>query len=185
MRIFIQSLTARGPGLCLMVQYKRPPEPAGIFNPRLQSGRKDQKGQMGNPTNECRVLVVDDNRDTVETLAMLLKLSGHQVAIATEGTQAVQNAVLFQPDVVLLDLGLPRMHGHEVCRQIRERVAPHRPLMVAITGHGQKDVQRQSFEAGFDAHLLKPVDYDQLALLIDGHCDSRGATPTQPGTCRA
>jgi CheY-like chemotaxis protein len=140
---------------------------------------------MKNLTSECRVLVVDDNRDTVEALAMLLRLSGHEVNVATEGPQAVQNAVLFQPDVVLLDLGLPRMHGHEVCRQIRERVAPHRPLMVAITGHGQRNVQQQSYEAGFDAHLLKPVNYDQLAQLIEGYCQKNGSRMGQAGECRA
>jgi CheY-like chemotaxis protein len=126
-----------------------------------------------NSSTPCRVLVVDDNRDTAESLAMLLRLGGSEVDIATDGLAAVKNAVFFRPDVVLLDLGLPGMHGHDVCRQIRERVAPARPLMIAITGHGQEEIRRQSFEAGFDAHLLKPVDFDELAQMIDRHCVQR------------
>jgi CheY-like chemotaxis protein len=130
------------------------------------------KDPMNNSTT-CRVLVVDDNRDTAESLAMLLRLGGHEVDIANDGLTAIQNAVFFRPDVVLLDLGLPGMHGHDVCRQICERVAPARPLMIAITGHGQEEIRKQSYEAGFNAHLLKPVDFDELAQLIDRHCAQR------------
>jgi CheY-like chemotaxis protein len=143
----------------------------------------DWKGQMSKP-NVCRILVVDDNRDTVETLAMLLRLNGHEVETATDGAQAVENAVSFKPDVVLLDLGLPGMHGHEVCRHIREQVGPPRPLLVAVTGHSQQDVQRQSYAAGFDAHLLKPVDFDQLEQLIDGYCVGKDANTKHAGQCQ-
>ena len=134
-----------------------------------------------NPTN-CRVLVVDDNVDTAESLAMLLRLGGHEVEIATEGVTAIQIAVRFQPDVVLLDLGLPRMHGHDVCRQIRERIAPHHPLMIAITGHGRQDIQERSYEAGFNAHLLKPVDFEKLEGLIKGYCDQKLSTHGHPSS---
>jgi DNA-binding response OmpR family regulator len=128
--------------------------------------------------NVCRVLVVDDNRDTVESLAMLLRLAGNEVDTASDGPQAVHNAVSFQPDVILLDLGLPHMHGHDVCREIRKRVAPHRPLMIAVTGHGHEEIRQRSAEAGFDAHLLKPVNYDELTAMIQNHCQRK----TPPAT---
>jgi DNA-binding response OmpR family regulator len=120
--------------------------------------------------NVCRVLVVDDNRDTVESLAMLLRLSGNEVDTATDGPQAVHRAVSFKPDVVLLDLGLPHMHGHDVCREIRKKIAPHRPFMIAVTGHGHQEMRERSAEAGFDAHLVKPVNFDELDALIENHC---------------
>jgi len=130
----------------------------------------------------CRVLVVDDNVDTAESLAMLLRLGGHQVDLATDGVNAIQIAMKFQPDVVLLDLGLPRMHGHDVCRQIRERISPLRPLMIAITGHGRQDIEERSYEAGFDAHLLKPVDFEKLEGLIQGYCDQKPSAPAGPSS---
>jgi len=104
---------------------------------------------------------------------MLLRLAGHEVDIATDGPQAVRNAVTFAPDVVLLDLGLPHMHGHDVCREIRKRIAPRRPLMIAVTGHGHEEIRQRSAEAGFDAHLLKPVNFDQLLALIHDHCERK------------
>jgi CheY-like chemotaxis protein len=129
-----------------------------------------------NTSNVCRLLVVDDNADTVETLAMLLRLSGHEVVVANDGITAIEQAASFRPDVVLLDLGLPQLHGHDVCRQILEKVSPHRPLMIAVTGHGQREIQEESYRAGFDAHMLKPVNFDELERLIQDHCETRKAS---------
>ena len=113
---------------------------------------------------------------------MLLRLSAHEVDVATHGATAIQIAMKGRPDVVLLDLGLPHMHGHDVCRQLREKISPHHPLIIAITGHGRQDIQQRSYEAGFDAHLLKPVDFEKLEGLIQGYCDQKLSTHALPST---
>jgi len=115
-----------------------------------------------------RILVVDDNRDAADMLAMLLELSGHETHMAHDGVEAVEAATTLQPDVILLDLGLPRLNGYEAARQIREHQAqPGRPLLVALTGWGQDEDRRRTEEAGFDAHLVKPVDEAALRALLD------------------
>ena len=108
------------------------------------------------------VLVVDDNVDAAESLAVLLQADGHRVRAVHEGTAAVEAARQARPDVVLLDIGLPDMSGYEVARQLR-RMHGDRPRLVAITGWGQPDDQRRAEAAGFDLHMVKPVDYNTLA----------------------
>ena len=113
-----------------------------------------------------RVLVVDDNLDAAEGLAMLLALKGHQVSTAYDGPGALQRARELQPDVVLLDIGLPRLDGFEVARRLREE-HPERPmLLVALTGYGQERDRVRAREAGFDHHLLKPVRLEMLEQLL-------------------
>jgi DNA-binding response OmpR family regulator len=121
--------------------------------------------------NNCRILVVDDSPDVLDTLAMLLRLQGHEVDVASDGREAIQKAVFFTPDVVLLDLGLPWIHGLDVCREIRRRV-PSQPMIVAVTGHGRPEDVQRSLEAGCDAHLVKPIDYNQLMKLISSFCST-------------
>jgi CheY-like chemotaxis protein len=111
-----------------------------------------------------RVLVVDDNVDAAQSLATLLKLWGHQVAMAHDGTAALEAVRAQRPEVILLDIGLPGMSGLEVARQVRQD--PRRPLLVALTGYGQEQDRRRSIEAGFDCHLVKPVDLSELRRLI-------------------
>ena len=113
-----------------------------------------------------RILVVDDNRDSAETLTMLLELMGNEVSVAYDGEQALAIAKEIKPDVVLLDIGLPRMNGYEVARQIRQEPWGSNPTLVAITGWGQTEDKDLSRESGFDHHLVKPVDHDQLLNLI-------------------
>jgi signal transduction histidine kinase len=117
---------------------------------------------------ERRILVVDDNADIVETTTLLLALSGHQVRSAKDGLQALQVATAFRPDVVLLDIGLPLMDGYEVARRLRLEPAMTGALLVALTGYGQEGDRQRGREAGFDAHLLKPVDPQALARMITG-----------------
>jgi CheY-like chemotaxis protein len=114
-----------------------------------------------------RVLVVDDNRDEVESLAMLLQLGGHETHMAHDGLEAVEAANALQPDVILLDVGLPGLNGYEVARRIREQQKAKRLVLVALTGWGQDDDRRRSKQAGFDAHLVKPVDPTTLGKLLD------------------
>ena len=118
-------------------------------------------------TSPLRILIVDDNRDAAGMLAMLLQFSGHDTHTARDGVEAVEAAREQQPDVILLDIGLPRLNGYEAARKIREQQRePGRPFLVALTGWGQDEDRRRSEEAGFDAHLVKPVDETALGNLL-------------------
>jgi CheY-like chemotaxis protein len=115
-----------------------------------------------------RILIVDDNRDAADMLATLLQFSGHETHMVHDGVEAVEATTTLQPDVILLDIGLPRLNGYEAARKIRERHDhPGRPLLVALTGWGQDEDRRRTEEAGFDAHLVKPVDEAALGKLLD------------------
>jgi CheY-like chemotaxis protein len=113
-----------------------------------------------------RILVVDDNADSAESLAMLLKLNGHETRLAYDGLQAVEAAEQFRPDLVLLDIGLPKLNGFDACRRIREHAWGQNMVLVALTGWGQEEDRRKTKDAGFDHHLTKPVDYDALMQLL-------------------
>jgi PAS domain S-box-containing protein len=113
-----------------------------------------------------RVLVADDNRDGAETLATVLRLEGHDVAVAHDGPAALLMFERHQPDVALLDIGMPQLDGYEVARRIRARADGAHVLLVAVTGWGQEKDRRQSAAAGFDYHLTKPVEPDVLIRLI-------------------
>ena len=126
----------------------------------------DTQSGEARPSPPRRVLVVDDNLDAAEGLAMLLGLRGHQVATAYDGPSAIARARELRPDVVLLDIGLPRLDGFEVARRLREE-HPARPmLLVALTGYGQERDRVRAREAGFDHHLLKPVRLEMLEQLL-------------------
>ena len=113
-----------------------------------------------------RILVVDDNRDSAETLSMLLELMGNELSVAYDGEQALAMANDIKPDVVLLDIGLPKLNGYEVAQQIRNEPWGGNPILIAITGWGQTEDKDLSRESGFDHHLVKPVDHDHLLQLI-------------------
>jgi len=116
-----------------------------------------------------RILVVDDNGDAVDSLALLLSLQGHEVRTARDGPAALEVAAVFRPEVVLLDIGLPQMDGYEVANRLRGQVGLKKVLLVAVTGYGQEEDRRRTAEAGFDAHLVKPADPAVLIrLLADG-----------------
>ena len=112
-----------------------------------------------------RILVVDDNRDAADSLALLLTLQGSEVRTAYDGLEAIDAAAAFDPHVVLSDLGMPRMSGYEAAQKIRERCSG-RVVLIAMTGWGQEEDKRRSSEAGFDFHLVKPVDLDALEQLL-------------------
>jgi len=120
------------------------------------------------PTRGRRILVVDDNRDAATSLAELLQLSGHEAEIAHDGLEALQMAQNLRPDVVLLDIGLPKLNGFEVARKIRQETWGKNMMLVALTGWGQDGDRKKSGEAGFNAHLVKPVDPVTLMELLDG-----------------
>jgi PAS domain S-box-containing protein len=113
-----------------------------------------------------RVLVVDDNVDAAESSAILLKASGHDVRTAHDGPATLQAAVDYRPNVVLLDIGLPGLNGYEVAKRIRRQAVLHSIVLVATTGYGQESDRQRSLEAGFDHHLVKPVDFDKLQQIL-------------------
>ena len=114
----------------------------------------------------CRALVVDDNRDAADTLAMMLDLLGHETQRLYD-PHAVPDAVEdFRPDVVFLDVGMPGLSGYDLARLLRERPDGDALLLVAVTGWGQPEDRRRTRDAGFDHHLVKPVDTEQLEDLI-------------------
>jgi len=115
-----------------------------------------------------RILVVDDNHDAARSLARLLKLAGNEVRTAEDGREAVVAAAAFRPDVVLLDIGLPVLNGYDAARRIRAQPWGGDMVLVALTGWGQDEDRRRSREAGFDHHLVKPVDTDTLMRLLNG-----------------
>jgi CheY-like chemotaxis protein len=113
-----------------------------------------------------KVLIVDDNRDSADSLAMLLRIEGHDVHVAGDGAEALAQAERLLPQVVVLDIGLPKMDGYEVARRLRRLHWPHGLRLIAVTGYGQHDDLRASTEAGFERHLVKPIDPAELARII-------------------
>jgi CheY-like chemotaxis protein len=129
-------------------------EPAKVSAPSVQRRR------------HARILVVDDNVDSARGLARLLKLLGHDIRTATDGPAALSEAIEFQPDAVLLDIGLPGMDGYSVARELRKHEACADSVIVAITGYGQDEDRKRCREAGFNFHLVKPIDHDALLTLL-------------------
>jgi CheY-like chemotaxis protein len=112
------------------------------------------------------VLVVDDNRDAAETLAELLRFAGHTVTVCHDGVQALDAAEAFRPDVVLLDIGMPKLDGHEVARRLRARSWGRHLRIIALSGFGQVDDRQRSIAAGCDDHLIKPVTDAELRRAV-------------------
>jgi CheY-like chemotaxis protein len=122
--------------------------------------------EAAGPAVACRVLVADDLRDSADSLALLIELMGHAVEIAYDGEAALRTAERFRPDIVLLDLGMPKLDGFEVSRRIRATPWGASMRLVAQSGWGQDEDRRRSAEAGFDHHLVKPIDPAALEALM-------------------
>jgi CheY-like chemotaxis protein len=120
-----------------------------------------------------RVLVVDDNVDAAQSMALLLEIEGYQVMCAYDGEQALECAARFMPDMVLMDLGLPRFSGFEVARRLRgaQHARPRRALLlIAVSGYGRERDRLAAREAGFDLHLTKPADPDAMLRILAAWC---------------
>ena len=115
---------------------------------------------------------MDDNVDTAAVLAATLAEHGHEVVSATEGTQAVSTFESFRPQVVLLDIGMPGMNGLEIARRLRDRARSPRPPIVAVTGWVKADDEARSRDAGFDLHLVKPVEKATLLKVLESYAES-------------
>jgi len=112
------------------------------------------------------ILIVDDNRDSADSLSMLLEITGNKTYLAHDGEEALKAIETHRPEVVLLDIGLPKLDGHEVCRRVRTQIWGKDIVIIALTGWGQEDDRRRSQEAGFNGHLVKPIDYEKLLELL-------------------
>src|SRR5262249_54577974 len=115
----------------------------------------EQRSEKPEPRTGRHILVVEDYPDACETLALLLGLAGHRVEVAADGATGLEKALALQPEVALIDVGLPRMDGYEVVRRIRASTSVRRPFLVALTGYGAPEDRERALAAGFDAHLVK------------------------------
>jgi CheY-like chemotaxis protein len=136
---------------------------------RIADATTNPHPAIRNPQSR-RVLVVDDNVDAAESMAMLLRLWGHDVRLAHNGPEALKAASENQPDVMVLDIGLPGMNGYEVAGRLREHPAFQKMLVIAVTGYGQDKDRARSREAGIDHHLTKPVELATLEKLVANAC---------------
>ncbi len=125
-------------------------------------------GEKLKPTARRRILVVDDNGDGADSLAEMLRIMGNETQTAHDGLEAVAVAGAFKPDVILMDIGMPRLNGYDACRRIRGEPWGKNIIMVAQTGWGQDDDKRKSQDAGFDFHMVKPVDPVALEKMLAG-----------------
>jgi signal transduction histidine kinase/ActR/RegA family two-component response regulator len=137
------------------------------FTIRLPAGKTEGRTgtETASPAAARHVLVIEDNADAREMLRMALELDGHRVETASDGTSGVEVALRTTPDLVLVDIGLPGLDGYAVARRLRAALG-HRVTLVALTGYGQSEDRRRTSEAGFDAHLVKPVDPDALSRAL-------------------
>jgi CheY-like chemotaxis protein len=151
----------RGQGSEFVVRLPIAPQPLAPV------GEGSGNGAAKKPTPSRRILVVDDNQDSADSLAMLLHMLGHEVRTAYDGLAGLQAAQQFSPDIVLLDIGLPRLSGLEAAQRMRQDLGLCDALLIAMTGYGQMEDKRRSQEAGFNAHLVKPVDLPELQSLVE------------------
>jgi CheY-like chemotaxis protein len=114
-----------------------------------------------------RILVVDDNRDAAESMGVLLKLMGADVRAAYDGFEALEVAASFRPEAVLLDIGMPKLHGYDTARRFRQEEWGKEIVLIALTGWGRDEDRRRAEEAGFDGHVIKPVQVSSLRQLLE------------------
>ena len=127
----------------------------------------NDEARRDRPPRPRRCLLIEDHVDAAESLAMLLELAGHQVEVAFDGAGGLEKARSLRPEIVLCDIGLPGMDGYAVARALRAAPETSSAFLIALTGYGQDDDRRRALEAGFDAHLVKPVDLDALRRLLE------------------
>src|SRR5262245_20657138 len=128
-----------------------------------------------------RILVVEDNRDSAHSLRLLLEFAGHEVAVAYSGHDGVHAAEQYQPDVVLCDIGLPGLDGYGVAEKLRDNPTTAKARLIAVTAYGQDEDRRRSLEAGFEQHLVKPVDPDTQQRVLN--CSAARRPPPGRGRC--
>ena len=155
-------IEARSPGLGRGSEFEvRLPVAGGRLEPRTALLE-----HVSTPEEPRRILLADDNADFAQSLAQLLSARGHDVRVAYDGAQALEAAQAFRPQVAFLDIGMPKVHGYDVARQMRGHATTARCLLVAVTGWGQESDRQRAREAGFDRHLTKPVDPREIESIL-------------------
>ncbi|MGE5526190.1 MAG: ATP-binding protein [Rhodospirillaceae bacterium] len=158
-RISVHSVVNEGS----VFEVRLPEAPAPVL-PKSKEGAEN--------VDPMHILIVEDNEDAAESLALLLELGGHAVHTAPDGMSALNMLEHRTPDAILVDIGLPGMSGYEFAQKVRESDRAGRTLLVAISGYGSAEDKAKSAQAGFDAHLVKPVDFRALATLLASHSES-------------
>ncbi len=158
-----------GTGSCFTVRLDLFPVPDEVAHPAPTASDAHE----GPP--RARILVADDNYDAAQSLALMLSMEGHEVRTAGDGLEALRIAEEFRPQLVLLDIGMPKLDGYETVRRLRERPWSESTLVFALTGWGQEEDRERAREAGFDRHLVKPVDPDALSQLLNQTLSGRYA----------
>jgi len=167
---------SRGLGLGSTFTVRLPVAHLGIADESANIGAENAM-----PANRRRVLVVDDNADVAVSLAELLDMLGHEARMAHDGIEAVEKAEAFRPDVILMDIGMPKLSGHAACRRIRAQPWGQYVVLVACTGWGQEDDKRKAAEAGFDFHLTKPIGTADLQRVLNS-CENRETVSSERHT---
>jgi CheY-like chemotaxis protein len=142
-----------------------------VILPLLEKAIEDQGSRSGRgepvaASLKRRILIVDDNHDSAMSLGMMLTLMGNETRLAHDGLAAVEAASNFLPDIVLLDIGLPKLNGYEACRRMRTHAWSKDMVIVALTGWGQEDDRRRSAEAGFNHHMVKPIEVIEIEKIL-------------------
>jgi CheY-like chemotaxis protein/two-component sensor histidine kinase len=140
--------------------------PLSALEGKEADGREIVEQRPGTPSSGHRLMVVDDNKDAADSLAMLLRLQGHEVRVAHSGPSALEMTKDYRPEMILLDIGMPGMDGYEVARRLRQQPGLENVVLAALTGWGQQEDRRRSAEAGFDHHLVKPPEPSALENLV-------------------
>ncbi len=141
---------------------------------RVEKGNREAT-QESDRSSGLRLMVVDDNRDAADNLAMLLRLHGHEVQVAYDGPAGLQLAADSRPELVFLDIGMPGMDGYEVARRLRQIPGLEKVALAALTGWGQQEDRRRTADAGFDHHLVKPPEPTALERLLSDLASSKTA----------
>lgn len=147
---------------------------------KAASNHDDARGSEEQPDRRLRILVVEDNIDHAHTLAELLTLWGHETAVAYDGLSGIERAGTFQPQVIIMDIGLPVLDGYQAARQLRANPLTRGIRLIALTGYGKDEDRRQAFAAGFDFHMTKPADLEVLRRALNH--SSQAAADANGGT---
>jgi CheY-like chemotaxis protein len=154
--------TSAGPGRGSRFEVRLP-----TVAPRLALPRRERVRDAAPSTGDgSHVLVADDNRDSADSMAMMLELLGYRTTVVYDGDEALQAAAALRPRIAVLDIGMPRVNGHEVARRLRSEPWGERMVLIALSGWGRDDDRRKTAAAGFDHHLVKPLDLHELATLL-------------------
>jgi len=140
-----------------------------VASPGHHVAQNSRSGHAG-----MKILIADDNKDAADSIGMLLRMNGHDVRVVYNGLDAVATANSMQPDAIVLDIGMPKLNGFDVARQIRRQAWAGRAVLVALSGWGQPDDRLRSQQAGFDQHLIKPVEPDALESILQTLGGRRG-----------